>query len=88
MTGKKHTTETASEVKMQEHKQKAAHKVGDAIEKAGDKLQEMGATKAGAKVREAGDKLEHSQDFVDEDGHGNEISDASELDAQVPSRRK
>ena len=39
-----------------------AHKVGDAIERVGEKLQQMGATKAGKAVYRAGDKIEHSQD--------------------------
>jgi hypothetical protein len=39
-----------------------SHKVGDAIEKAGDKISDMGAPKAGNKVYNTGDKLEHSQD--------------------------
>ncbi len=38
------------------------HKVGDAIERVGEKLQEMGATKAGKAVYRAGNKIEHSQD--------------------------
>lgn len=38
------------------------HKVGDAIERAGEKLQDMGATKVGQAVYKAGNKIEHSQD--------------------------
>ncbi|MEZ0393401.1 MAG: hypothetical protein ACAH59_14370 [Pseudobdellovibrionaceae bacterium] len=38
------------------------HKVGDAIEKAGEKVSDMGAPKVGNRITNAGDKIEHSQD--------------------------
>jgi hypothetical protein len=42
--------------------QKGAHAVGDAIEKAGRKLQEKGSVKAGQKLENVGDSIEHSAD--------------------------
>jgi hypothetical protein len=42
--------------------EKAAHKVGDAIERVGQKIQDAGAGKAGRAVYNAGDKIEHSAD--------------------------
>ena len=35
---------------------------GDALERAGEKVSNMGAPKIGTKISQAGDKLEHSQD--------------------------
>ena len=43
-------------------KEKAAHKVGDALERTGEKLKEAGATKVGQKVYNKGDEIEHSED--------------------------
>lgn len=39
-----------------------AHKVGDSIERLGEKVSNAGATKIGNAIRNAGDKIEHSQD--------------------------
>ena len=44
------------------NKESLAHKVGDAIERVGEKLKDMGATKAGQAVYRAGNKIEHSRD--------------------------
>lgn len=38
------------------------HKAGDAIERVGEKLKDMGAEKLGQAVYRAGNKLEHSDD--------------------------
>lgn len=38
------------------------HKLGDAVERVGKKLQDMGAKKTGQAVYRAGNKLEHSRD--------------------------
>lgn len=38
------------------------HKLGDAIERVGEKLSDMGASKLGKSVYSAGNKLEHSED--------------------------
>ena len=38
------------------------HKTGDAIERVGEKLKDMGAKKLGQKVYNAGNKLEHSEE--------------------------
>lgn len=38
------------------------HKVGDAVERAGEKISDAGAPRTGSKVREWGDKIEHSRD--------------------------
>ena len=43
-------------------KETIAHKVGDKIERVGEKISNAGATRLGNAVRNAGDKLEHSQD--------------------------
>jgi hypothetical protein len=48
--------------KMKEQKKSAAHKVGDAVERVGEKAAKMGATKTGKAIYRAGNKLEHSQD--------------------------
>lgn len=37
-------------------------KLGDKIERLGDKVSEAGAEKIGQKIHRAGDKLEHSED--------------------------
>lgn len=42
------------------NKESLRHKAGDAIERVGEKLKEMGAEKLGSKVYNAGNKLEHS----------------------------
>ena len=38
------------------------HKVGDAVERLGEKVSDAGAEKAGAKIYKTGNKIEHSQD--------------------------
>lgn len=38
------------------------HKAGDIIERAGEKLKDMGAEKLGNAVYKAGNKLEHSEE--------------------------
>ena len=38
------------------------HKLGDAIERVGEKLTDMGASKIGKQVYNAGNKLEHSEE--------------------------
>ncbi len=43
-------------------KEGLAHKVGNKIERVGEKIANAGAEKIGNAVRNAGDKLEHSQD--------------------------
>lgn len=43
-----------------EDKESMTHKVGDAIERVGEKLQDMGAKKVGQAVYKAGNKIEHS----------------------------
>jgi len=57
MKDKKDTQQTTKE-----DKQSLAHKVGDALERTGEKLTEAGAEKAGKKIYQTGNKLEHSQD--------------------------
>lgn len=39
-----------------------SRKVGDKVERAGEKLKDIGANKVGQKVYETGNKIEHSQD--------------------------
>ncbi len=41
---------------------KVSHKVGDAIEKVGQKISDMGAPKVGNSIYNSGDKIEHSSD--------------------------
>ncbi len=43
-------------------KEGIARKVGDAIERAGEKLSDAGLKKVGNAVERFGDKIEHSQD--------------------------
>lgn len=43
-------------------KETVSHKVGDAIERVGDKVSNAGAEKIGNAIHRAGDKIEHSQD--------------------------
>ncbi len=50
-------------------KESLTHKAGDAIERLGEKLQDMGATKVGQAVYKAGNKLEHSGDKKEETNH-------------------
>ena len=40
-----------------------SHKVGDAVERFGEKLKDMGAEKIGSAVYKAGNKLEHSEEL-------------------------
>lgn len=42
--------------------EKFTQRVGDKIERAGDKLSDKGMPRAGNAVRNLGDKIEHSQD--------------------------
>jgi hypothetical protein len=39
-----------------------AHRVGDAVEKLGDKVEHSGLRKVGGAIGSLGDKIEHSQD--------------------------
>lgn len=41
-----------------------ASKLGDAIERVGEKLTRAGSKKVGKKIYEAGDRLEHKNDVV------------------------
>lgn len=43
-------------------KESFTHKVGDSIERLGEKVSKAGATKIGNAIRNAGDKIEHSRD--------------------------
>lgn len=45
-----------------EHHKTISHKVGDAIERVGEKVSEMGAPKAGQKIYNTGNKIEHSSE--------------------------
>lgn len=47
---------------MEPKKETVTHKVGDAIERAGEKLKDAGAEKLGNAVYRTGNKIEHSQD--------------------------
>jgi hypothetical protein len=47
---------------MENKNQSFTHKVGDAIERAGEKISDMGATKIGNRISQTGDRIEHSQD--------------------------
>ena len=47
---------------IKENLKAGAHVVGDALERAGDKLAQAGMEKVGAAVHKAGDKIEHSAD--------------------------
>ena len=40
-----------------------AYKVGDVVERVGEKLKDMGANKIGSAVYNAGNKLEHSEEL-------------------------
>lgn len=44
------------------NKESFSHKVGDKIERAGEKLERAGAEKIGRVVSNAGDKIEHMKD--------------------------
>jgi hypothetical protein len=45
-----------------DRKESTSHKLGDKIERLGEKIKDAGATKIGQAVYDAGNKLEHSQD--------------------------
>lgn len=45
-----------------EKKESFTHKVGDAIERLGEKVSDAGAKKLGQKIYQTGNKIEHSQD--------------------------
>lgn len=49
-------------IKKTEGKSSITHKVGDAVERVGEKLKDLGAKKVGTAVYNAGNKLEHSKD--------------------------
>lgn len=49
-------------MKQQNHKQPLSKRVGDKIERVGEKISNAGAVKIGTAVRNAGDKIEHSSD--------------------------
>jgi hypothetical protein len=38
------------------------HKIGDAIERVGEKISDMGASKIGQKVSQVGNKIEHADE--------------------------
>lgn len=44
------------------NKETTAHRVGDKIERFGEKVAEKGWTKTGEAIHKAGDKIEHLQD--------------------------
>lgn len=46
----------------QQKKDSVAHKVGDSIERLGQKISNAGAPKIGKMVTDAGDKIEHMND--------------------------
>ena len=48
--------------KQPEEKTSMTKKLGDTVERVGEKLKDMGAHKAGTAVYNAGNKLEHSKD--------------------------
>lgn len=50
-----------------ENKPGIAHRVGDAIEKVGDKIEHKGFKKTGDAIEKLGDKIEHSQDDKEEE---------------------
>ena len=54
--------EDNNSIKKPEEKTTVSHKLGDAVERVGEKLKDLGATKVGSKVYNAGNKLEHSKD--------------------------
>ncbi|MBX2993908.1 MAG: hypothetical protein KF681_03785 [Bdellovibrionaceae bacterium] len=47
---------------LNQKKETISHKLGDKIERVGEKISDAGAPKVGNAIRNAGDKLEHSQD--------------------------
>lgn len=48
--------------KMKSDKSSVTHRVGDAVEKFGEKVAEKGFTKTGEAIHKMGDKVEHLQD--------------------------
>lgn len=46
----------------EQKKESVSHKVGDAIERAGQKISNAGAEKVGNAIYNAGDKIEHMND--------------------------
>jgi hypothetical protein len=49
------------------NKEKFSQKLGDAVERAGEKVSNMGAVKTGHRISNLGDRIEHSQDVQDND---------------------
>ena len=49
-------------VQQQKDRDSLSHKAGDAIERVGEKLKDIGADKLGNAVYKAGNKLEHSSE--------------------------
>ncbi len=47
---------------MDNKKENISHKVGDFVERVGQKISDAGAKKIGNAIHDAGDKLEHSSD--------------------------
>jgi hypothetical protein len=47
-----------------EKEESMKHKLGDAIERVGEKLSDMGASKIGKSVYNAGNKMEHDEEDV------------------------
>ena len=47
---------------MDKKSESVSKKVGDAVERTGEKITQAGAEKIGGAVKRAGDKLEHSSD--------------------------
>ena len=52
-------------IKKPEDKTSVTSKLGDKVERVGEKLKNMGADKLGGAVYNAGNKLEHSKDSKD-----------------------
>ena len=47
---------------MENKKENVSQKVGDFVERVGQKISDAGAKKVGNAIHNAGDKIEHSQD--------------------------
>lgn len=52
----------AQPMKPETDKTSTSHKVGDAIERVGEKVKDMGADKIGQKIYNTGNKIEHSNE--------------------------
>ena len=55
-------TTTPATPKTADQKESVSHKVGDRIEKMGQKISNAGAEKLGEAIKNAGDKIEHMND--------------------------